>query len=122
MLPELKAVCEGCWKLSDFTAYTSRLTLRIPPELKALLKIAPKVHLELQAMLVDLLQYKPKLVVGGQPVAPPELGMEDPARTEPPPLEDMKMAEQALRKPIHLPAKARFVSGPNFHVQFDGGA
>ena len=34
----------------------------------------------------------------------------------------MKIAEDALSKPIHLPPKARFVKGPAVHVQFDGGA
>ena len=34
----------------------------------------------------------------------------------------MKTAEGALRVPVHLPAKARFVPGPSYHVQFDGGS
>ena len=37
-------------------------------------------------------------------------------------LEDMNAAETALRRPLHLPAKARFSKGPAVHVQFDGGA
>ena len=37
-------------------------------------------------------------------------------------LEDMTTAEAALRKLLHLPAKARFAKGPAVHVQFDGGA
>ena len=73
-------------------------------------------------MLIDLMTYKPKLIVGEKPVAPPELGMEDEAREDPVDLDDMKTAEGALRKPIHLPPKARFQSGPHIHVQFDGGA
>ena len=36
--------------------------------------------------------------------------------------DDMKTAEAALRRPIHLPVRARFVKGPNIHVQFDGGS
>lgn len=35
---------------------------------------------------------------------------------------DMTMAEQALRKPLHLPPKSRFTPGPAVHVQFDGGS
>ena len=68
------------------------------------------------------MQYKPKLLVGGKSVAPPELGMEDRAPdlepTEPPKemLKDMTSAESALRKPIHLPPKARFTDGPHIHV------
>ncbi len=122
LLLELKAAREGCWKLADFTAYAKRFTIKISPELKALLKIAPKAHPELQAMLVDLQQYKPALLVGGKPLAPSELGMEDAGPEDPPPVEEMRTAEAALRRPLHLPAKARFVAGPNIHVQFDGGA
>ena len=54
LLLELKAVREGCWKLSDFTAYASRFSLRISPELRALLKITKKAHPEIHAMLIDL--------------------------------------------------------------------
>ena len=32
------------------------------------------------------------------------------------PLEDMKTAEAALRKPIHLPARARLAKGPHIHI------
>ncbi len=53
VLLELKAAREGCWKLSDFTAYAKRFLLRVSAELKALLKVASKVHPSLQAMLVD---------------------------------------------------------------------
>jgi hypothetical protein len=67
---ELKALREGCWKLSEFTAFASTLTMKVSPQLKALLKIAPKAHPELHAMLIDLMQYKPKLVVGEKTVAP----------------------------------------------------
>ena len=37
---ELKALREGAWKLSEFTAYSKRLTMQISPHLKALLKVA----------------------------------------------------------------------------------
>lgn len=37
-------------------------------------------------------------------------------------LSHMKIAEDALRKPIHLPSKARFTKGEAIHVQFDGGS
>ena len=47
LLLELKALREGAWKLGEFTAYAARLTMRVSPELKALLKIAPKAHPEL---------------------------------------------------------------------------
>ncbi len=59
VLLELKAVREGCWKLSEFTSYAKKFSLKVSPELKALLKVAPKAHPELQAMLIDLKQYKP---------------------------------------------------------------
>lgn len=79
VLLELKALREGAWKLSEFTAYASRLVMRVSPALKALLGVANKAHPELQAMLIDLMQYKPKFVVGEDRVAPAELGMEAPA-------------------------------------------
>ena len=46
---ELKALREGAWKLSEFTAFSPRLTMRVSLELKALLKVASKAHPELQA-------------------------------------------------------------------------
>ena len=125
MALELKALREGAWKLSEYTAFSPRLTMRVSPELKALLKVAPKAHPDLQAQLIDLLQYKPKLLVGEKPVAPSELGMEHKESELPPDaalLEDMTRAEQALHRPVHLPPKARFTKGPAIHVQFDGGA
>ena len=81
-------------------------------------------------MLIDLLQYKPKLLIdeAHNAAAPPQLGMEDlspdPAPQEPPLQEmlDMAQAEAALNKPVHLPPKAQFTDGPSVHVQFDGGA
>lgn len=123
---ELKALREGCWKLSEYTAYSTNLVLRVSPELKALLKIAAKAHPELHAMLIDLQQYRPKFVVGEPPVAPPELGMVGDAVGDSPleelEITDMIAAERALRKPIHLPPKARFSPGPAIHIQFDGGS
>lgn len=44
VLLELKALREGAWKLSEFTAYAKNLTMRITPHLKALLKISKKAH------------------------------------------------------------------------------
>ena len=58
--------------------------MKISPELRALLKVAPKAHPELQAALVDLLMYKPTLVVGSTPLAPEELGMELPGESDAP--------------------------------------
>ena len=90
--------------------------MRISPYLKSLLKVANKAHPKIHAMLVDLTAYKPKLIVKEERTAPLELGSEDQSQ------EDMKTAEEALQKPIHLPPKARFSPGPHIHVQFDGGA
>jgi len=66
-------------------------------------------------MLINLAAYKPKLIVNEERAAPLEIGMEDPVR-EDPSLEDMKTAEKALQKPIHLPPKARFSPGPHIHI------
>ena len=122
VLLELKALREGAWKLSEFTAFSRNLVMRISPELKALLKVSNKAHPELQALLIDLLQYKPKLLVGASPVSPAELGMEAEApEAEPPPppdtlLKDMVAAEKALTTQLHMPPKARFVKGKSVHV------
>lgn len=52
---ELKALREGAWKLSEYTAYAQNLTMRVSKELRALLKVAHKAHPELQALLIDLM-------------------------------------------------------------------
>ena len=57
VLLELKALCEGAYKLSEFTALAKHLTMRVSKELHALLKVAHKAHPELQALLIDLMQY-----------------------------------------------------------------
>ncbi len=118
---ELKALREGAWKLSEFTSFARNLTMKISPELKALLKIANKANPTLQAMLIDLTAYKPTFLVRDKPEAPPKLGIEAKAQ-DPDSIDAMKTAEDALRRPIYLPPKARFSPGPHIHVQFDGGA
>ena len=55
VLLELKALWEGAWKLSEFTAFAPNLVMKVSKELRALLKIANKANPELQAMLIDLL-------------------------------------------------------------------
>ena len=57
VLLELKALCEGAYKLSEFTAFAKHLTTRVSKELHALLKVAHKAHPELQVLLIDLMQY-----------------------------------------------------------------
>ena len=44
---ELKALREGAYKLSRFTAYASKLTMSVSKELKALLKLSKYAHPEL---------------------------------------------------------------------------
>ena len=46
---ELRALCEGFWRLSEFTAYARKLTVLVSLELRALLRVAPKAHPELYA-------------------------------------------------------------------------
>ena len=74
---ELKALREGSWKLSEYTAFHQRLTYVISKELRALLKIAPKAHPQLQALLIDVLQYKPTWVVDARTASPKQLGFQD---------------------------------------------
>ena len=74
---ELMAFREAAWKLADVCAYArpGQLSMAVSAELKALLKLAGKAHPQLQAMLVDLHLYRPRLVAATTKVAPPELHM-----------------------------------------------
>ena len=48
--------------------------MQVTLELRTLLKVMPKAHLELQAMLIDIQQYKPTwAIVGGMSTTPKEL-------------------------------------------------
>ena len=87
-----------------------------------LLKVVPKAHLELQAMLIDVQQYKPTWAIGGTSATPKELDF--PSSTtgkwEDEPdnqvdLDTMHCTESALGK-VSLPPKARFVLGKVVHV------
>ena len=54
ILLELKALGESAWKMGKFTAFSQHLIMQVTLEVCILLKVAPKVHLELQAMLIDI--------------------------------------------------------------------
>ena len=73
ILLELKALQEGTWKMGKFTAFSQNLTMQVTPELWALLKVVLKAHPELQAMLIDVQQYKPTWAIGGASAVPEEL-------------------------------------------------
>ena len=60
---EIKALREGCWKLGEFTAFSRKLVFNISLVLKSLLKVSNRAHPSLQALLIDLMQYRPKLLV-----------------------------------------------------------
>ena len=51
--------------------------MRVSKELRALLKVAHKAHPELQALLIDLMQYQPKLLVDERHASPRELEMHE---------------------------------------------
>ena len=127
VLLELKALHEGAWKMGEFTALSQKLVMQVTPELWALLKIAPKAHPELQAMLIDVQQYKPTWAVGGASATPEELDFPSSNAGEweqlddPVDLDDMHCAESALGK-VSLPPKTRFILGKAVHVQFDSGS
>ena len=59
ILLKLKALHKGARKMGEFMAFSQNLIMQVTPELRALLKVAPKAHPELQAMLIDVQQYKP---------------------------------------------------------------
>ena len=65
VLLELKALHEGAWKMAEFIAFSQNLIMQVTLELWALLKVMPKAHPELQAMLINVQQYKPTWAVGG---------------------------------------------------------
>ena len=52
VLWNLKILHEGSWKISNLKTIAPYLIMYVMPELKTLLKIAPKAHLELQAILI----------------------------------------------------------------------
>ena len=54
-------------------AFSWQLTMQVTPELWALLKVVPKAHAELQAMLINVQQYKPTWAIGGTSTMPEEL-------------------------------------------------
>ena len=65
VLLELKALCESTYKTGKFTAFSHHLVVQVVLELLTLLKFVPKAHLEVQAMLIDIQQYKPTWIIGG---------------------------------------------------------
>ena len=122
ILLELKALREGAWKMGKFTTFSQQLTMQVTLELHALLKVVPKAHLELQAMFVDVQQYRPTWVMGGTSTMPKDLDF--PSSTvgkwedKPDKLVDLDTihcAESALGK-VSLPPKARFVLGKVVHL------
>ena len=127
ILLELKALREGAWNMGKFVVFSQQLTMQVTPELWALLKVTLKAHPELQAMLIDVQQYKPTWAIGGTSAVPKELDF--PSSTagkwdeldEPVDLDDMHSAKSALDK-VSLPLKARFVLGKAVHMHFDGGS
>ena len=113
--------------MGKFTAFSQNLTMQVTPELRALLKVTPKAHPELQAMLIDVQQYKPTWAIGGTSAASKELDFPNSTTgkwnelDDPVDLDAMHCAESALGK-VSLPPKACFVPGKVVHVQFDGGS
>ena len=98
--------------------------MQVTPELRALLKVVLKAHPELQAMLIDIQQYKPMWAIGGASAIPEELDLDFPSSTtgkwedeldNPVNLDNMHCTESALGK-VSLPPKARFVLGKAVHV------
>ena len=122
ILLELKALHEGAWKMGKFMAFSQQLTIQVTPELRALLKVMPKAHLELQAMLINVQQYKLTWAVGGASAMPEELdfpssttGKWEDGPDDPVDLDTMHCTESALGKVSLLP-KACFAPGKVVHV------
>ena len=108
--------------MGGFIALSQHLVMQVTLELHALLKVAPKAHLELQVMLIDLQQFKPTWLMGGASVVPKELDFTSSTvgkwEDEPDELVDlhaMHCAKSALGK-VSLPLKACFVQVKVAHV------
>ena len=69
-LLKLKALHESAWKIGEFTAFSQHLVMQVTLELHALLKVTPQAHLELQAIIINIQQYKPTCFVGGASATP----------------------------------------------------
>ena len=106
--------------MGEFMAFSQQITMQVTPELRALLKVVLKAHLELQAMLIDVQQYKPTWAVGGAFTMPEELDFPSSTAGEwdepddPIDLYNMHCTESALGK-VSLPPKACFVPGKVVH-------
>ena len=59
VLLEVTALHEGAWKMGEFMVFSQHLVMQVIPKLHTSLKVAPKAHEELQALLTDIQQYKP---------------------------------------------------------------
>ena len=56
--------------MGESMAFSQQFTMQVTPELWALLKVVLKAHLELQAILIDVQQYKPTWAIGGTSAVP----------------------------------------------------
>ena len=90
--------------------FPSYFVVQVILELCVLLKVMLKVHPELQAMLIDIQQYKPTWAVGGMSAMPKELdflssttGEWEDKPDEPVDLDAMHCTESALGKVSLLP-------------------
>ena len=65
VLLELKALCEGAWKMGEFMEFSQHFVMQVILELYTLLKVMPKAYPKLQTMLIDIQKYKPTWIVWG---------------------------------------------------------
>ena len=96
--------------------------MQVTLELHALLKITLKAHLELQAILINIQQYKPTWEVGGVSATPKELDFSSSTAGEwenepdkPVNLDAIHCTKSTLGK-LSLPPKAHFILGKVVHV------
>ena len=103
--------------------YHKNLAFVVSKDLRALFKIAHKAHPEIHAYLIDLQIYQPAWMVDAKSVAPKELEFtvneEFPTPEEAASdwtLEDMATTKRALRKPLSIPVKSRFLPEKFVHA------
>ena len=121
---EVRAIQETLSKLRHITAYSANLEVQVSEEARHLISLAPRLHPDLWARIIDIRAYKPRLLPKATTPFPAGLLIESVGDWEglvgePPALEEEAAAQ--LRVPAYLPKRARFIKGNSVHVFFDGG-
>jgi hypothetical protein len=123
---EVRAIQDVLAKLRNFTAYCKTLEIEATTEVRHLVRVAPRLHPQLWALVIDIQQYRPVWVERAPTKQLPELGMVDSvgdwALVQDDDVDPDTPTRLALATPARQPSKARFHPGPAAHIFFDGGS